>query len=293
MNDVLKLLDKITAAYPDLPPKLQIAAEYVLASPQEVAMHSMRGIAARAKVIPNTFLRLARTLGYENYGAFKDTFQNALRRSGDGFGARAQALIEAKHGDRPNGLFKEMAIATRANTSAVFELNTPASFQRAADIMCKARRVYVLGTGCYSVAHHMFYVGRMALADMRLTGSSMMTVVDDFVGLTSEDVVLGITTAPYSRDTMRAANIAIKRKAKLIAIADSRTAPLAGRAKQVLLAPAEGPAFYPSYTAALAVAETLLVHLVAGADEKALKRIRNLDDYRKSEGVYWNPKTSN
>ncbi|HBL65509.1 MAG TPA: silent information regulator protein Sir2, partial [Achromobacter sp.] len=61
-----------------LPPELQRAAHWVAAHAAQVGLWSMRRQAQALGVAPATMLRLARTLGYSSYEAFRQPFQQAL-----------------------------------------------------------------------------------------------------------------------------------------------------------------------------------------------------------------------
>ena len=80
-----QVMDRLTEAYPALSPQLKRAAKYVLDRPAEVAVNSMRRVAAAAQVAPSSMLRLAKTLGYPSYEAFRRPFQDSVRGSGGDF----------------------------------------------------------------------------------------------------------------------------------------------------------------------------------------------------------------
>ena len=73
MQQTLETLFKMT---PDLAPKLKSAAKVILDNPNLVATNSMRALAKKSGVTPPTMIRLANTLGFENYDSFKKVFQN-------------------------------------------------------------------------------------------------------------------------------------------------------------------------------------------------------------------------
>ena len=73
------LARSITEHYPMLSPKLQQAAQHVLRRPDDVALMSMRGLAAEAGVHPSTMIRLAHAFGFPGHGDFREPFQQCLR----------------------------------------------------------------------------------------------------------------------------------------------------------------------------------------------------------------------
>ena len=79
MNDFAAVTGRIEAAFPDLSPRLRQAARYVIDRPDEVALSSMRRVAAGAGVHPSTMVRLARALAFPGYGALREPFRQHLR----------------------------------------------------------------------------------------------------------------------------------------------------------------------------------------------------------------------
>ena len=61
------ILERLAGELPDLTPEARKAATYVLENPQDVGVSTVREIAEAAKVKPNTFVRMARQVGFEGY----------------------------------------------------------------------------------------------------------------------------------------------------------------------------------------------------------------------------------
>ena len=61
------VLSSLSDGMESLTPEMRKAAAYVLDNPNDVSVSSIREIAAVADVKPNTFVRLAHTLGFDGY----------------------------------------------------------------------------------------------------------------------------------------------------------------------------------------------------------------------------------
>ena len=285
MRDVIA---RLTDDYPNLSPQLRQAARFVLDQPTEIAINSMRKVAAAAEVAPSTMLRLAKALDYPTYEAFRKPFRESLRGRTEGFGDRARWLQEMAEGDDAGQVMGRMAEAALANVEAVFHDNDPAEFARAATIIRDARRVYVIGVGgAFTVAGYFHYLARMALPRMRRPAGQAGSLIDDLVDIEPDDVILATSVAPYMSATVRAADFARDRGAKIIAIVDSRAAPFATGATAILTTPTESPQFFPSYIGVMAVMETLLACIVSGGDDATVRKIAEIDRVRRDSGIYW------
>jgi len=281
------VIEQLTAAFPDLSPQLKQAARYVLDAPAEVAINSMRRVAVNADVAPSTMLRLAKALGYDSYEAFRQPFRESMRdRGGDSFGDRAEWLqsLAATGG---GALMGGMAEATLGNVEQAFKTTPPKTFAKAAKIIRDADRAWVLGVGgAYGVAHYFTYVGGMALQNLRLPRVHASALVDNLIDVGKRDAVMAISFAPYTRETVGAVAYARERGVKVVAVTDSLASPLAQGAHAVLLAAAASPQYFPSYTAATAVVETLLAFIASAGDRALVKKLADIESFRQRMGVY-------
>ena len=78
-NGSTDLLERLSDELDELTPEARKAATYVLENPQEVGVSTVREIAKAAGVNPNTFVRMARQVGFEGYDDFRDPFRDAIR----------------------------------------------------------------------------------------------------------------------------------------------------------------------------------------------------------------------
>lgn len=288
MSNLRSLIDRLAAEYPDLSPQLRQAAKFVLDSPTEVAIESMRQVAAVAGVAPSTMLRLAKAIDFPSYEAFRKPFQEAMRERGEDFGDRAKWLQKmARHSDS-GALLSSMARANIASVESAFQANEPKTFVSAAKLIRSARQAYVVGAGgTYGFAHYFHYVVGMALPNLRAASTHAGSLIDDLVDLGPSDVIIALTIRPYNSATVRAATFACDRGARVIAISDSRSSPVCRGATCTLLIPTHSPQFFPSHMAAVAILEALAAFIVAGSDKRTVAKIAEVERFRYGADIYW------
>lgn len=288
MTDRDAVLDNLVAIYPDLSPQLRQAAKYVIDSPAEVAINSMRRIAGVAGVGPSTMLRLTDKLGFENYEDFRKLFQEAMRTSGGSFADRAEWLQSLGGSNRRGQVLSRMAEAAILNIESAFEMAEPDLLMQAADSLRKARRVYIFSGGALrSIAEYFYGVCRLVLPGSKLVDSLSGFPIDDLANANSEDVLLAISSEPYADLTVRGVGFARKKGIRIIAITDSRASPIARDVDVLILAPTTSPQFFPSQVAVVALIETLIALVVLNSDARTIKRINELEKLRFDEGFYW------
>ncbi|MBT8411583.1 MAG: SIS domain-containing protein, partial [Octadecabacter sp.] len=102
---------------------------------------------------------------------------------------------------------------------------------------------------------------------------------------TPEDIVVGITYEHYSAEVVRACQIAQSCGARVLALTDSHSSPIAVGAWKVLRLPMAGPHFMPSLNSAFFAAEMLLVGMAARSDSAA-ERVTTFESRIQQFGGY-------
>lgn len=273
------LVDRIRARFVDLSPQQRVAAAFVLKRPEEVAIVSMRTLAANAGVQPVTFVRLARTLGFEAWEDFKEPFIERMRAAPAFYSDRARKLT----GTPP----AELHLSHIKTLEATQALNDAAAFNAAAGVFEQAKRVFVGGfRACFGPAHAFAYVYQLFRPDVVLLSGMGGGLEAELRAVEEGDAVCIIGFRPYSRESVTVAEHATRRGATVIAITDSPLAPFAREAKIVLTFSTEGPSLFPSLVSAWAIAEHLLDTLVSRGGDQALERLKSAEAQLQALGVF-------
>lgn len=285
------VLARLREMFESLSPQLQLAARFLSDNPREIGVRSMRALAGRAEVHPNTLVRLAQAIGFEGYDELRERFRDfATGEQLGGFGDRARWLqtLAARGGSA--AVMAEMAEATGANLEAMWRRQEARRLEQAADAILAADRVYVLGMGAaYSLAHQFWYAARMAFEHIVPIPRHGSQPIDDVAVIRPEDALIALTFQPYRAETLTAARHAKTAGATLIGITDSATSPLARLADLSLVAPTHTPQFFQSHAAATALLEGLLAVLTSRAGAAASERIAAFHARRVEAGLYEEP----
>ena len=217
------------SAFDDLPPQLQTAARWLLDHRDDVAFLSMREVARRAAVAPATMTRLAQRLGYDGFGGLRELFADAVRARAVPFRERAEGLTARRDLDGDSALFADTLAVISAHLRALSEPETQAAIVQAADILQQCERAYWVGARSGFAPMHLgayllSLIGENA-SSIWLAASVSMPCGPD-VGRCS----VALTIAPYTVTTVEAVAFAEERGARVIALTDSRTSPIARNA---------------------------------------------------------------
>lgn len=281
------VLKTLSSELESLTPEVRKAAAYVLENPNDVGISSIREIANVANVKPNTFVRMARSLGFSGYEEFRKPFREEIRKGGVSFPDRARWLQSLAKGGKLSGLFADMASSAIGNIEETFAATDDKAMKRAADAIVSARRTYVLGVGInYTNARNFTYLANMALEDLRSIPMQGSTAIDDLVRAGKRDVLIAMTCKPYRTEVVEAVELAIEQGVSIIAISDSPASPIVTGADHSFIVVADTPQFFPSSVSIIALLETLMAFVIADAKPDVIANIEEFHDRRHMLGIY-------
>ncbi|HZS81435.1 MAG TPA: MurR/RpiR family transcriptional regulator [Stellaceae bacterium] len=285
--DFAALRQRIEAQFTELSPQLRRAARFVLDRPEEIALSSMRGVAAKAGVTPSTMMRLAQDLGFPGYEAFRVPFSAWLRERELSFTERARELRERARHSETAALISAIMSADLADLQRTYTTLGEAKLGEAERMLATAPRIFIIGVrSLYPVAYFFHYACRMFLDRTILLTGQGGSFADELRRVEPGDVILAIGYEPYPHDMLRAVEFGVSRGGRVLAITDSPISPLARRAALSLVVAANGPSFFPSIVPALSIAQALVALLLAGSGDEVLERLAGSERQLCSLGVF-------
>jgi DNA-binding MurR/RpiR family transcriptional regulator len=277
-------LATIARRFPDLPPRLQHAARFIIDNPDQIAVRSMREIARRAAVAPATMVRLARALDFADYEDLRDVFIRRVESTATAHAPRAQAL-QASERSGPK-LVEHLATAQVAAIQSA-AANPEAAIVAFVRQLAAARTVAFLGMrASHAIAFHFAYVYGLLRDNGRLLDDRGGALRDHAARLSRGDALIAISLAPYTRATVEAVEVAEQRGATILALTDSAVSPIARPARHILLFRGAGPSFFSTMVGALALAEVLVARLAASGGRAVIARLERTDEALREAGAY-------
>ena len=257
------LAEQLRHALPSLPPQLRAAGEHLSRHPFDAATRSMRALAAECSASPASFTRLAQALGYRGWDELRAAIIEEQRRP-------APYSSRAARG-HPQGL-DALREADAANLAALAAV-PPATLRAAAKALHRAQRIHVAGfRSCRAVATLLHYQLRLFRPETVLVGDAALDM--DLGAMAAGEALVLIGFAPYSRASQVTLAAARDARLTIVVLTDSAAAPIASEADHLLLFPVATPAFFPSLTAAVTLAQSLAAEVFAAGGDAALDRLR-------------------
>jgi DNA-binding MurR/RpiR family transcriptional regulator len=238
-----------------LRPKSAAVLEVLISQPRRASFGSTAELAQLAGVNVATVTRTAQALGFAGWPALQQELRARYLSS-----LSAPQVAEARTGVGSPGLaslrrdLDGLALLTRR-----FDED---DIRAAAEAVAAARRTVVVAEGSYaSVGLAFAHNARLAGYDVQaVTAEGLANAV---AALTADDVLVAISFWRLIENTVRAANEAHRRGARVFVVSDAASPALARAADRVLMVPAEGVTFFPSLTAGMAMVQAIVAQLAA------------------------------
>ena len=198
--DFPDLLERVKEGYARLPMQAQRVARWLAERPDDVALLSTREQARSLGVAPATLTRFAKHFGFAGYDALRGVSQLRLRARAAAFAPEARRMVARRSASGAHALAEGVLDAISANLDALRDRTTLASLQKAAQLLSRGRRIYVLGSrSSYPIAYHFFYVASFGGAPVVLVDGPGGIGIDALRGAGASDVMFAVSVAPYTR----------------------------------------------------------------------------------------------
>jgi len=286
-HDSVGILAALSTELTEFTPELRKAASYVLENPNDVGVSSIREIAEAAKVKPNTFVRMARTVGFAGYEDFREPFRDEIKRGVINFPDRARWLQSLGQSGKLGGLYRDMVSAAIGNIEDTFAGIDAEHLMAAATAIINSRQTFTLGVGVNSSnANNFCYLAGTGMKNFHAIPKNGSTAIDDLAWADERDVLIAITCKPFRTEVVDAVRLAREQGVQVIGISDSPASPIIIGSEYGFVVSADTPQFFPSSVSTIALLETLLSFAIAMASPKVVERVKTFHDRRHQLGLY-------
>jgi DNA-binding MurR/RpiR family transcriptional regulator len=254
--------DRLAAISDDLPKRLRQCADYIAANTDRIAVSTVAELAAGADVPPSALMRFCQILGFSGFSGMQRLFREAYAPGWPDYTTRLNNLKENGAGS-PSALLAEFVEAGRLSLESLAKAVDEDALAAAVATLIAADTLHIIGLRrAFPVASYLAYAfEKMDIPAMLHDGVGKL---DHRHALRPGDVLLAITFAPYSEETLALAQDARERGLDVVAVTDRLTSPLARHASAVLTVPEVDFGAFRSLSATLALAITLAVAVGSG-----------------------------
>ena len=259
-------------------------ANYVVAHSEKVAFMTAKQLAAATGQSDAAVIRFAQAAGFTGFPHLRETLRTGLLERVGASGMRRKAGTSKASELKETVFGAEAALVEQAA-----KLNSDADVVRVADLLIRARRIWVTGHGTsYPLALYLSMHLNLVLDKASIFNIEHGDVADRFRSVAAADVFVGIGYVRYLPYTVEMLRLARDSGATVVAITDRVSSPLARVAHHSLyVARSESSLVWWSQAGTLVLVDWLTA-LITIRDRTAVARnLRRSDDELKRLG-FWN-----
>lgn len=278
------LFTKIKNMYPSMSKGHRKIADYILENYDKAGFMTALKLGETAGVSESTAVRFAYELGFEGYPEFQKELSETAKRKLTFVQRINLAEDKIKDGD----ILQRVTNLDIASIRSTMESISKDEFYSIVDTITYARKVYIIGSrSAEPLAMFLHYYLNLMLDEVINVKSSGTTeVLQQVLKINHDDVIIGISFPRYSSQTLKALQYSSDRNAKVIAITDSLTSPIAKVSKYTLLAKSNMNSFIDTLTGPLSVLNALLVAISIIKKDELSQTFATLEKIWDDYGVY-------
>lgn len=248
MSENENLLLRLRQGVSGYSPTQQKLGEFVLNDPAKVLYLTITELARESETSEASVTRLCRTLGCKGYTEFKMALALDVQRE----------QAPGKKGDEIDEVVEESVLALR-DTARLLDRNV---LLKAVDVLHQARSVSIYGVAASATLGDYLHYKLLRLGKTAQLFSDMHRASMNATTLTSDDLVIAISSSGSTRDLLHVVKLARKRGAQVLALSNTPRSPLTSLSDVLLVAAKpEGPLSAGALNAKVGV--MLLVELLA------------------------------
>ncbi|WP_166792412.1 MurR/RpiR family transcriptional regulator [Cryobacterium sp. TMT1-66-1] len=239
--------------------------------PAAASYLSAQKLADRSSVNVATVVRTAQFLGFSGWPAMKSELRHRYLAT-----MTSEGLL-AEHSAPAAGLTQATIAADVRNLTVIARTIDSEQVKRVAGIIAAARRTAIVASGSYAAPGiQLSHMGQTMGHDIELLTSSGTSLVNRIKLLGAGDCFLACNLWRSSRFVFSVAEIAKARGARIVVLADRRSA-LSDLADEALIVPSEGVSFVPSIVGAVSVVQAILAELATINPEQTTAALRDVE----------------
>ncbi len=251
-------------------------AEYIMSHYDKAAFMTAAKLGVNVGVSESTVVRFATELGFEGYPemqrALKDSTNNRLT-------AIQRMDVMNDHLSGEDVLSRVLNFDMEQIRKTLEEIDRD-EFYKTVDELAQAKSIYVIGARSAAVLTRfiVFYFNIMVDNCKIIHTTSTSEMFEQILNIGEGDIMIGVSFPRYSKQTVKALRYAHENGAKVIALTDSNTSPLAQFADHLLLAHSDMASFADSIVAPMSLINALISAVGMKKQEYVAKNLEHLEE---------------
>ncbi len=284
MQDVLAL---IADRLPAMSKGQRRLATVITEDSEQAAYLTAAALGALAEVSESTVVRFATELGFRGYPHFQQALQETLRTRL----TPNQRIAAMGHRMGDGDLVGSVMGSDIERIKYTMEHLDREAFDAAVTALLEADTVYLYGARSASMLSGFLGLNLGLIFDnvKTLQPTSATEVFEQLLPIGPRDVLVAISFPRYSQKLVKAVRYAHDRGARVIALTDTATSPIAADASFLLTAQSDMAAFADSLVAPLSILNAIIAELTRRRESEIRERFERMERLWDEYDVYTKP----
>lgn len=275
--------DRLRENYPQLSAGQKKVAKVFFESPELIAFTPAFEIGRNVGVSESTVIRLTQSLGYKGYAELQEIVQQELQ---DGRTLSQHQTITEVGSEGPfyNKLFQEDI----RNMERTMQMLKQSDFEKAVKLISNAAKIFVVGSlSSQSMASYLAHWLNMFFQNTNLLSEKDMQYYTQLSQIDDNSLVIPITFPRYVKSTIQLAEYTKVQGSKILSITDSELSPIREFSDIMLISPISTEIKIDSYTAPLALINSLIRSVAIANDKQVEKSLRKIEQILHDNQVFY------
>jgi len=275
------LSKSIQELYPDMSSGQKKIAEYILQNYDKAVFLTAKELGQTVGVSESTVIRFANLLKYNGYPQLQKAMQDMVKNRITTVERMQLSLL-----DKQSDILHRVFNTDINNIRLTMEKINQADFGIAVQEITKARNIYIISLrSATSLGFFLYFYLQLLLKNCKMVANTDM-FLEELRSAGPQDLVIGISFPRYTRQTVEGLKFCRDRGAKLLAITDSLTSPLAHYSHHVLTAHSEQISFIDTFVAPLSLMNALILAVGIKEGAKTTQALSQLEETWHNFNIY-------
>lgn len=249
-------------------------ADFILENPHSIPFLTGAKLAELTGVSEATIVRFATFLGFSGYNDMQKELAQTIEKRLNTVERLAMSPSEFTETEK---VIYDHFNEDINNIKQTMEQLSIEDFELAAEYILNAERIYIIANrSAHSLGSFLQYYFNIIFDKSQLIHTTE-SAFDHIHDVDSNDVVIGISYARYTKSTLDVVSYAKERGAKIIALTDNLSSPITAYANIALFASSDMNSFLDSFVAPLSVINALIAFVGNKQRKETEKRLRSYE----------------
>ena len=227
------LIALINSEFVKLSKGQKIIAQFILSDYDKVAFMTAAKLGESVGVSESTVVRFANALGFDGYPELQKSLQELIKTKL----TTVQRVEMSKEYSSDFATLQKVLKSDMENIRGTLDDIDPLAFESAINRITTAKKIYIVGLrSSATLGEYLAFYLNFILDNVVLVNYGISDVFEQILKVNKDDLVIGISFPRYSKKTYELLRFAKEQGANIIAITDSKTAPIAEISADILLA---------------------------------------------------------